>query len=267
MFIVFASAVISGVMLSTIGFYISRLGLSTITFCVAHAALAGAAIASLLSLDPYTLSLALSIAVGVALGSSANRMCDKDLNNLSMALFSLFNSLALLSIYFSNTTVLATTRIGGLLWGSLLAVDTKRFIALLTLLTMFTVYQLLFKSQLDTIIFDKRLAEAEGVNTQLHTTLLLILIGVAITASLEIVGGFLVFSAIYIPTAIASSITPKTSKQLVIAAAAGGVAPAIGTAISIAYDTPVGATIALILSTAAFAIAPMRRLVNTVMKM
>ncbi|MEM1901198.1 MAG: metal ABC transporter permease [Candidatus Nezhaarchaeales archaeon] len=239
---------LGSVLLSGTGYYTSKLGLSTIAFGAAHAALAGAAIAYVTNLNPTILSLALATLLGAILSIVARRASNELVNNVIMTAFSAFNALALLSIYLSNTVVLATVGVGALLWGSPLAVTPNRFLVIVALLATFFSYTSLFRLQLHSIIFDRRLAEAEGIRVDLFTLITLVFLCFSLAAMLEVVGGFMTFTLLYVPNALATTITSKALIQLVTSSIYGLVASLLGALLSFTLDLPIGATIALTIS-------------------
>jgi len=240
----FIAAALGSYLCSVLGLYISRLGLSTLIFAVAHAALAGAAIALVaggsMTLNALILSLATAIALGVA-GKRLGHARDA----LSMTLFSLFNAVAILAIYCSSRLVLAASMLSAVLWGSVLAVTREKLIALALLFTIFIVYSTAFRRQLDSLLFDPRLAEAEGMNIVLHTVALLSMASVSISLMLRIVGGFLVFTLLYVPTVLVTALQLSTRRQLVAAPLYGSLASIAGLCMSYALDLPAGVSIAL----------------------
>ena len=259
---VFISLVIGGFILALLGYYISRLGLSTIAFSAAHAALAGTAISTIiLNSDPYTLPAIFTLCLGLVLSLVLPRTSIEVLNNLSMMLFSLFNSVALIAIYLGNVVVLSTTRIGGLLWGSPLAVTIDRFIYIIVLTSIFTTYLILFKPKLDAIVFDKKLAEAEGINVQYYSIAIITFMCIALVLMLEVVGGFLVFSLIYVPYIVSVVVTSRADLQLVIAGLFGAITAPLGAFLSLVLDTPIGSTIALTISLSAITIYIVKKVV------
>jgi len=248
------SSILGSYTCSMLGFYISRLRLTTIAFTVAHAALAGAAIALMLNVDMTHLAMFFSIIVAIVLGLLYNRLSHV-IDTICMTLFSFFNAVALLAIYYSNAVVLATASLGGLLWGSVLAVTRDKLFLLITIATLFTTYVAAYRKHLDAILFDKRLAEAEGINTTFHTILLLVVTSVTISIMLRIVGGFLVFTLLYVPSALASALDLNTMQQYWFTPIFSIIAVAIGLYTSLALDLPVGTSIAIVTVTSAALVA------------
>jgi len=245
------SSAIGAYLCSILGFYISRLGLSTLAFTVAHAALAGAAIALVLGLDMTYLAMVFSITTAVILGLLYDKLSFA-LNSICMTLFSFFNAVALLAIYYSNTVVLATASISAVLWGSVLAVTIEKLVILIGIVAVFTLYVSAYRKHIDTILFDKKIAEAEGINIVLHVVTLLILASSAISIVLRIVGGFLVFTLLYVPTALVSSLQLSIKKQYIAIPLFGTTSALLGLGTSFVFDLPVGVSIAL--STIAIAV-------------
>ena len=234
----------SGSLCGLLGFFMKRLNLSTASFMVAHAALAGAAIAMILALDQTLLAVISTLAAVQAI-SLLGHSNGGQREALSMSLFSLFNSIALLSIYFSNTTVLATFQLSSLLWGSVLALTFEKLLLLLTIFAAFFIYLTLNRRRLDSMLFDLKLAEAEGVDVMLHLSLLLIFIGLVVSFSLQLVGGFLVFSLLYNPVTASTQLTKNASKQQLFSPILGGSSAFIGFLLSYLFNLPVGATISI----------------------
>jgi len=240
----FIAAALGSYLCSVLGLYISRLGLSTLIFAVAHAALAGAAIALVAGGSMTLNALILSLATAIALGVAGKRL-GYARDALSMTLFSLFNAVAILAIYCSSRLVLAASILSAVLWGSVLAVTREKLIALALLFTIFTVYSTAFRRQLDSLLFDPRLAEAEGMNVVLHTVALLSMASVSISLMLRIVGGFLVFTLLYVPTVLVTALQLSTKWQIVVAPLYGSLASIAGLCMSYALDLPAGVSIAL----------------------
>lgn len=238
------AALVAGSLCGLLGFYVSELRLTTLSFSVAHAALAGATMGMALGIDTTLAAIATASAYAVALGlllPRAGRYGDV----LSMTFFSLFNALALLMIYLSQTTVLATVRVGGILWGSVLTVTPLRASLLIAALTLFAAYALVARDQLDSMLFDSRLAEAEGVDVHLHTALILLFVGTATALTLAITGGFLTFSLLYNPVIASARISRRAGVRRILAPVLGMLSAALGLAVSYYLDLPVGTSIAL----------------------
>jgi len=238
------SAVLSSILITSVGYYAEKFRITSLSFCVAHAALAGASIGLVLRIDPTYSGMILALVSAIALGVILPRINLKDV--LILSLFSFFSAIALISIYFSNTTVLATASLSMVLWGSILAVDIRKLIMLSLVLLAFGLYVKMYKSQIDSIIFDRNLAEAEGVDVYLHTLALLTFMGIAIALALRITGGFLIFALLYIPVSAALLVADTAKNQLILAMTFGSASALLGFFISYAFDLPIGSSITIV---------------------
>lgn len=259
----FIASILGGYICSVLGYYVSRIGLSTLAFTIAHAALAGAATALLLGLDTTYSATVFSIATALILGSIYDRV-SYAIDTICMTLFSFYNAIALLAIYYSNTYVLATASLSAVLWGSVLAVTIDKLIILASVICLFTTYTIACKKHIDSILFDIRLAEAEGINTKIHILVLLIIASISISVMLRIVGGFLVFTLLYVPSALASTLQLSTKQQYIVVPLFGSTATMTGVYISLLLDIPVGVSIVLANVLAAILVIILRYITETV---
>ncbi len=243
-FPIILAAFLSGGFCGLIGYYIQRFHIVTLSFSIAHAALAGASLALILGLDIIYVALIFSLLFSIAIGLFYSRI-KYGWELISMIFFSIFNSIALLMLYISNIYVLSTASLSVVLWGSLLAVTPSKLILLSGVIVLFIIYLSIYRSQIDAIIFDRKIADAEGINVSLHILILLSFTGVAIAFTLKITGGFLVFSLLYNPVASAIQISKNARNQLLMSIFYGSISSLIGLALSYYFDLPVGATIAL----------------------
>ncbi|MCD6458345.1 MAG: metal ABC transporter permease [Thermoproteales archaeon] len=247
MLTLFASAIlasmITGSLCGVAGVFVAKLRLSTLTFAVAHAALCGAALGLFLETDPVITAVVLAVATSLVLGPLID-VTGIPSDTLAMVLFSVYNALTFIFIFFSPGPALAAEKVGGILWGSVLAVTKTYLIALFALLYVYLFSLLILWSRFQSILFDRRLAEAEGVNTKPYVYLLMLLTGIVISIALRIVGGFLVFSLLYIPAACGFTAC-NFKKITLVSALIGGLAGSLGVVTSFAFNFPVGTCIVI----------------------
>jgi len=242
-----SAAVLSGNLCGAIGFYVQRLKITTLSFSVAHAALAGASIGLILNLDPVYSAMVTAVASALFLGMVFTRI-EYGRELISMAVFSVSSAVAIFAIYLSNVRVLATVSISVVLWGSLLAITVEKLILLLLILFIFVLYILAYRIQIDSMLYDVKMAEAEGVNVQMHMLIMLFFAGLIISSSLRLTGGFLVFTLLYNPVATSFQISRRAHMQLLASSILGAVSASSGLMVSYILDWPVGATIAIVSS-------------------
>ena len=222
----------------------NKLNLTTIAFAMAHGALAGAALALALNLDVLSAAMSMAIVTAILLGPLADSL-RISLDLLSMILFSAYNALTFIFILMSPGQALMTERIGQLLWGSILAIRPSYILILTILLIAYLSFIAIFWRRLSSMLFDLRLAEAEGVNVKLYKCILLTLIGATIALSLRITGGFLVFSLLYLPAAASLQLFSTMKKLIAFSWIFGSISSSIGLWISLLSDLPVGSCIVI----------------------
>jgi len=238
-------AILSGFICGMLGYYVQRYGVTTLSFTIAHSALAGAAISLVLGLNTTLFTLFFAIISALLIGYLTSKsLIRREL--ICMGLFSLFNALAILMLYMSSTNVLSTVQLSTILWGSVLAITYEKIVAIAAIATIFLIYAVIFKPQIDAILFDQKLAEAEGVNVKLHSTILLLFVGSTIAIILRITGGFLVFSLLYNPIASAILLSKRANIQQLISPILGSSAALAGFLTSFMLNLPIGASIALL---------------------
>lgn len=236
------AALLAGSLCGVLGTYLRKLGLLTLCFTVAHAALAGAAFSILFSTPPELTAFSFSIVAAFIVEFLYYKVgIEREI--VSMCTFSLASALAMFAIYMAPSTTLTSETASLILWGSILAVTPAKIILLTLLAISLIVYILSFKLEIDALLFDIKLAEAEGINIQFHSTILLILTAIAISIILKLTGGFLVFALLFNPIAAVERLSYR--RQPLLGGIVGGFAGIIGVIISYVFDTPIGATIAI----------------------
>lgn len=240
---ILASA-ISGSLCGVSGTLISRLRISTLVFAIAHGALCGAALGLAIGADTLITAISIAILTAMIIGPISDATGIPS-STIAMVLFSIYNALTFIFILLSPGPALAAEKVGGILWGSVLAV-TNRFLTLLiaTLFLYVLILRILWR-RFQSILFDRELAESEGVNTKLYVYLLIILVGVIITLSLKIVGGFLVFSLLYIPAACSMRISDHLTGRITSSAIIGSLSGVSGVLVSFYLNLPIGACIVI----------------------
>jgi ABC-type Mn2+/Zn2+ transport system permease subunit len=103
-------------------------------------------------------------------------------------------------------------------------------------------------------MFNRKLAEADGINTKPFFYLIILLSGVVVTFSLKLVGGLLIYALLFNPASTALQFL-EDMRAIVIASPLIGMTSTVsGLLASLALDLPVGSCI-VIVSTIVFAIA------------
>jgi len=212
---------------------------------VAHAALAGASVSIIASTPPEETAFAFSITAALLVELLYRRL-GVEREVISMCTFSFSSAIAMIAVYMAPSVTLTSETASLILWGSVLAVTPAKIVLLVFLVVSLAVYVLSFKLEIDSLLFDVKLAEAEGVNVTLHATILILLTAMAISIILKLTGGFLVFSLLFNPVVAVERLSYR--RQPLLGALVGGLSGLLGVVVSYFFDTPVGATISMMAS-------------------
>jgi len=245
-------AVLAGFACSTMGVFVVRMNLSSIGYCMSHAAFAGAAFGLMVSFDPLISAVVFSFGTALILGPLAEK-ARLEINVIIGFLFSILIALAFIFLNFipGQAASGAALRI---LWGSIFSVGYNDLIFLMVLSFAIILFITLFYKELLAVMFHRKLAESSGVNTKLFYFAVLLFTGFAVSLSLQLVGGLLVFALIVNPTSTAYQFFYDFKKIVIVSPVIGIVSCLVGFYLSLITDFPIGASI-VVVSAVFFAIA------------
>ena len=238
-----AGGLLAGTLCSILGVFAVRLRMSSIGFCMSHAAFAGAALGTLLSLDPLAMAIGFSLATAALLGPVADK-AHLPANVIAGIMFPITMALAFIFIALMPGPVIGLATLS-LLWGSVLTVSQMDIALLTTLLALTLVFILAFWKELLTVLFDPRMAEADGVNSRAYTYAILFLLGAVVALSLKLVGGLLVYALVMNSASTALQLSYDMKKVFVLSPLVGMVAFLAGFSLSLALDWPIGSSIVI----------------------
>ena len=227
-------ATIVAIVAGVVGFFIVLRGQAFVADAVPQGAFAGAAGASLIGIDTL-IGVAVAALVG-ALGIGwLSRRGRRDVAT-ALALVVL---LGLGALFLSFSTEYAP-EIYALLFGEVLGVSTNEVlpIAVLGALSVAAIAALYRPLLLSSVM--PELAEARGIRPARVETLFLVVVALATSMSLPVVGALLIFSLMIGPPAAARSVTSKPLPALLLSAVIAVVV--VWASLAAAYDTnwPVG---------------------------
>ncbi len=255
-----AATLLAGYVCSTSGVYVVRMNLTAIGFTMSHAAFAGAAFALWRGFDPTLGALLFGVVTALILGPVSEKARLKADVMLGF-LFSLLMALGFL--FLSLTTEGAASSVAlSIIWGSIFSVTTADVMALLVLAVVVLLFTVGFHKEIMATLFDRKLAEASGVNTRAVYYSVLVLTGLAVALSLELVGGLLVFALIINPASTAYQFSSDMKRILWLSPIIGILTCIGGFALSWELDAPVGSTIIIVSASVlavAIAVSPKRK--------
>jgi manganese/iron transport system permease protein len=235
------AGLLGGVTCAVVGVFVVTMHLSFIGVCIAHAAFAGALLGLWAGFNPLIGALLFSLAAATVIGPVADR---GELNpDTSIGIiFSLMLGLAFL---FMGLMRGARTEALNLLWGSILTVNQQDMIFLAATTAVIIGLVAAFYKEIQAVICHREVALAVGIPATVIFYGLLFSTGVTVTASLQSIGGLLIFSLILNPAAAAYQLTYSLKRMLLIAAGFGVLSCWLGLIASYFFDVPSGAAIVI----------------------
>lgn len=238
-----AGAFLTGILCSLIGSFIVRMNLSSLGFCMSHAAFAGAALGVVLSFSPLMMAMCFSTVVALILGPVAEK-AKLDTNVVIGIIFSLMISLGLIFLSFSPGAAMSSTALS-ILWGSILGITIEDILRLLLITSSIILMIILFFKEFQAIMFSRKMAEASGINTKPFYYMILFLTGITVALSLKLVGGLLVFALMINPASSAYQFFYDMKKITIFSPIIGVLCCFLGILLSFFLDLPTGASIAI----------------------
>jgi ABC-type Mn2+/Zn2+ transport system permease subunit len=228
------------------------MNLSSIGVAMSHAAFAGAAFGVMMGFDATLVAMIFAFGTAIVIGPLAEKARLQS-NIIIGFLFSIMIALAFIFLNYAPGEA-AKGSVLSILWGSLIYVDFNDSLLLVLLSFIILAFIVIFYKELVSILFNRKLAEASGVNTRLFYFAILFLTGLAVSLSLKLVGGLLVFALIINPTSTAYQFFYDFKKILIFSPIFGILSCLVGFYLSLSTNFPIGASI-VIVSAIFFAIA------------
>lgn len=242
------AAALLGLVGGLIGIFVMTRDMSFAVHGISELSFAGAAVALLLSVDVVVGSVFGSLVAALIMGVLGTRA--KDRNSIIAVLmpFGLGIGILALALYPGR----ASNKFG-LLTGQIIAVDTPALGWLIGISVFVLVALLLVWRPLTFASLDPEVAEARGVRTGPLSVLFLVLLALAVAASVQVVGALLVLSLLVTPAAAALRVTsspklaPVLSVSFALVASVGGILLALGGGLPISpYITSISFLIYLV---------------------
>ena len=230
---IIAGAVL-GITGGMIGVFVMARDLAFAVHAISELSFAGAAAGLLFGIGVVEGSLVGSLAAALLIGILGSRARNRNSIIAVLMPFGLGLGILCLSLYSGR----AANKFG-LLTGQIVAVDNPRLTALLIICTIVVVALLLVWRPLMFVSIDAQVAEARGVPAVALSIVFMVLLGMAVAVSVQIVGSLLVLSVLVTPAAAALRISaspvlvPLLSCLFAVVSMVGGIMLALGGAIPI----------------------------------
>jgi len=254
-------SVLVGAMCSAIGTFVVRMKLSSLGFAMSHAAFAGAALGLMLSFcDPIWMAILFAVAMAAVLGPAAD-LSRLQVDTVVGATFPLTMALGLIFIHKAPGAAIGSGALS-LLWGSVLGITMEQVYVLAGVFAGLLLVLWVFGRPFFSLLLDRKLAKASGLNTRGAFYILLFLVAIVVAVSLRVTGGLLIYSLMILPASAAFQWAYDIKKVFLIAPLLGVGASLLGFVVSLSADLPIGASIALCCAAVFFGsilISPKRR--------
>jgi zinc/manganese transport system permease protein len=217
-----------------VGVFVMARDLAFAVHAISELSFAGAAAGLLFGIGVVEGSLAGSLAAALLIGVLGSRARNRNSIIAVLMPFGLGLGILCLSLYRGRSA-----NKFGLLTGQIVAVDNPRLTALLIICGIVVVALLLVWRPLMFVSIDAQVAEARGVPAVALSIVFMVLLGMAVAVSVQIVGSLLVLSVLVTPAAAALRLSaspvlvPLLSCAFAVVSMVGGIMLALGGAIPI----------------------------------
>jgi zinc/manganese transport system permease protein len=214
-----------------IGYFVVLRGLSFAAHALSHIGFAGATGAVLVGATPIVGLLVFTMSAGAVMGALGQRLRGRDVTIGLVMAWSLGLGLLFTRLYQGSANLAI-----GILFGQIFGITGQEvaatFVAgLLTVLALLVVYRPLLFATLD-----EEVAEAKGVPVGGLSIAFMVILAVAVSEAVQVVGVLLIFALIVAPAAIAERFTTRPSRGLLLSAALAVLFTWAG--LSVAYYVP-----------------------------
>ena len=238
------ACILSGFLTGLIGVFVVRMRLSAIGYSMSHGAFAGAALGVATSTNPVVTGLVFASATAFCIGPIADK-ARLHADTITSIVFPLNMALAFVFLTLTPEVGL-TSQVANVLWGSIISMTNTDVVYLVTLSAATLVIVHFAWKELFAIMFNRKLAEADGINTKPFVYLIILLAGVVVTVSLKLVGGLLIYALLFNPASSALQFLEDMRKIMIASPIIGAVTNVSGLLVSLFLDLPVGSCIVLV---------------------
>ena len=238
----FAASVLVGLVCGLIGVYVVLRHMSYIGHGLSHAVFGGAVVAYVLAVDFYLGAGLWAFAAALIINAVARQRrigADAAIGIVTTASFAI--GVALIS-----KTRSFTQNFEAALFGNILGVTPTDLLVIGGVTVAVASFITLYYKRLLFMTFDPEVAPIFGVPTRLVDTLFALALAATIVASINIVGVTLIAATLIIPATTSRLLTDSFARMLVLSAAFGAGAGALGMYASYWLDISSGATIVLL---------------------
>ncbi|NHI94534.1 MAG: methyltransferase domain-containing protein [Candidatus Lokiarchaeota archaeon] len=264
-------AILAGLSCSLTGVFVVNLKIPSIGYCMSHAAFAGASLGLLIdanlrlinmdySFDPLITAVIFTIIVAAILGPLTQK-AKLETNIIISILFTLMIALGFIFLSAMPSGVLSASAVS-ILWGSIFGISMEDVLYLVILNGILIIILVFFYKEFLAIMFDKKLAQASGINVSIFFFFVLMTTGIVVAFSIKIIGALLVYALIVNPCSTILEFSYDMRKIFALSPVIGVGTCILGYFTSLIFDFPIGSSIIIvscIIFITALIISPKRR--------
>ncbi len=196
---------------AVIGYFVVLRSQAFAAHALSHIGFAGATGAALISVSSLTGTFIFTILAALGMGTLGKRIQGRDVEIGMILSFALGLGVLFLKLYTTNANEAV-----GILFGSILSVTTfDLWLSIITGIVTIIFIVVLFRPLLFASV-DPEVATARGVPVNFLSIIFMILLAVAVTEAILIVGVLLVFALVVAPAAIAQHISKRPFTTIVL---------------------------------------------------
>jgi ABC-type Mn2+/Zn2+ transport system permease subunit len=256
-------AIVAGALCGLLSAYVTLRGMSYLGHGLSHSVFGGAAVATAL---PIAVSGGIAGAIadqrlligaalwGLLTGTGIVTVTKRQLIGADTAIGVITTASFALGLVLKSVSRRVERNIEGSLFGSILGVDRADIVVVVVVTVASFLFVLLTYRPLLFLTFDREVASVSGVRVSLLDGALMLMLSLAVLATMKVLGVTLIAAMLVTPAAVARLLTNSFPKLLGYAVVVGAFGAGIGMYLSYFLDTPSGATIVLVES-AAFLVA------------
>ena len=228
-----AAGAVIAVLAGAVGYFLVLRNLAFAGHALSHIGFAGATGALLIGVAPFWGLIAVTTAGAAAMGVLGDRLRGRDVAVGVVLTLSLGCGVLFLNLYTAYAT-----QATALLFGNVLGVS-RQALGELTLLTVASLAALgTIARPLIFATLDPELAEAKGLSLRIVSVLFLMIVGIAVAESVQVVGILLVFALMVGPGATALQLVPGVNAGVAIAVALAVAETVSGIVLAYVTDWP-----------------------------
>lgn len=230
----FEAGTIVAIVAGVIGYFVVLRGSAFAAHALSHIGFAGATGAVVIGIDPVFGLLGFTVAAGAAIGALGSRLRGRDVTIGIVLAWALGLGVLFISLYRGYATEAYALLFGAILGISSNDVAVTLVAGVISLGCVAAVYRpLLFAS------VDEELASARGVPVTALSIAFMVILAVAVTEAVQVVGVLLIFALVVTPAAIAVRFTSRPALAILIGVALALVFTWLGLAIAFYSPHPV----------------------------